>query len=149
MLQLLLALQVLPDASADAGPQPWIDKTAVVLLAIDLPDIPSRVVAQSIRIQSREDGPLEPPVLGCRGWATSRITLEPLFTGGSAPSEAFDTAEAFAKGSLEYVQEYRNRREAREIVTQFKARHGDFIRAMADIRNQLDTFARARPKALR
>ena len=36
MLQLLLALQVLPDASADAGPLPWIDKTAVVLLAIFL-----------------------------------------------------------------------------------------------------------------
>jgi len=112
----------------------------VVILSVDLPDIPSEIVARSIRSQTDH-----PTVLMLRGWDSTAISLQPLLEDGV--EEPLDVAESFdrlAELLAQHVQQHRNRVEARKIVRQFKARHQSYIKAMADMRKRIDKMMKER-----
>lgn len=112
----------------------------VVLISEDLPDIPGPMVAATVRAQSEH-----PTVLSLRGWNTNQMSLAVIGDGGAIEkSEPIASISGFADLVLQHVTHHRHREEARRIVQRFKARHQDFIKAMADIRSRLDGMLRER-----
>ena len=125
--------EVLPQVYTGGGLLEQVGNTPIdiVLVAADLPDIPGAMVASNL------SGPGDyVSSFVVSGWRTPEIGLSP--SSGDAPNK-LATPQTFTKIVREIVAEHRDREEAHRLAEQFKAKHQDFIRLVADVRARLDS----------